>query len=322
MKFNVENCDVIMENGFLRLIYHTDKMAVPLVLAACKSYHDLNEKAMKILGKNKWAEDVVEWSIREESPVWHNLLADIYKNHYDLYESIVGTQNEDEESETPKNYVEVLDTGEKDERGHRIGRLNYTNLTNMDFDMLRALGHDFGIEDVDLLGPNDLAYSISLQEIDMDDTECDHNCSECECSEMTDNGNCICHYDEDKSEDEDTENEYDGNCEHCKYDAPESDSGCSCNSNENETPRQFEAQPEALQYEYVNGPDHYNGTQCIEQMRHLYGDEAVKWFCICNAYKYRFRNGHKPGVTAEQDEQKARWYEDYASNMMSAQRYY
>ena len=26
MKFNVENCDVIMENGFLRLIYHTDKM--------------------------------------------------------------------------------------------------------------------------------------------------------------------------------------------------------------------------------------------------------------------------------------------------------
>ena len=87
MKFNVENCDVIMENGFLRLIYHTDKMAVPLVLAACKSYHDLNEKAMKILGKNEWAEDVVEWSIREESPVWYNLLADIYKSHYDLYES-------------------------------------------------------------------------------------------------------------------------------------------------------------------------------------------------------------------------------------------
>lgn len=315
MKFNVENCDVIMENGFLRLIYHTDKMAVPLVLAACKSYHDLNEKAMKILGKNEWTEDVVEWSIREGSPVWHNLLADIYKNHYDLYESIVSTQNEDEESETPKNCVEVLDTGGKDERGHRIGRLNYTDLTNMDFDMLRALGHDFGIEDVDLLGPNDLAYSISLQEIDMDDTECDHNCSECECTEMIGDDVCICHLDEDDDDEEDLS---DCDCDCCKNDVPDTDSGRSCESNENEESPQSDAQP----YEYVNGPDHYNGTQCIEQMRHLYGDEAVKWFCICNAYKYRFRNGHKPGVTAEQDEQKARWYEDYASNMMSAQRYY
>lgn len=312
MKFNVENCDVIMENGFLRLIYHTDKMAVPLVLAACKSYHDLNEKAMKILGKNEWTEDVVEWSIRDESPVWHNLLADIYKNHYDLYESIVNTKNEDEESENPKNCVEVFDTGEKDERGHRIGRLNYTDLTNMDFGMLRALGHAFGIEDIDLLGPNDLAYFISLQEIDMDDADCDHNCNECEYGEMTDNGNCICHYDENEPEDKNTEDECDGDCENCDYAGIDE-------REEDETPAE---QPKAQQYEYVNGPDHYNGTQCIEQMRHLYGDEAVKWFCICNAYKYRFRNGHKPGVSAEQDEQKARWYEDYASNMMSAQRYY
>lgn len=120
---------------------------------------------MKILGKNEWAEDVVEWSIRDESPVWHNLLADIYKNHYDLYEYIVNTKNEDEESENPKNCVEVFDTGEKDERGHRIGRLNYTDLTNMDFDMLHALGHAFGIEDIDLLGPNDLAYSISCRRL-------------------------------------------------------------------------------------------------------------------------------------------------------------
>ena len=312
MKFNVENCDVIMENGFLRLIYHTDKMAVPLVLAACKSYHDLNEKAMKILGKNEWTEDVVEWSIRDESPVWHNLLADIYKNHHDLYESIVSAKNEDEEDATPKNCVEVLDTGEKDERGHRIGRLNYTDLTNMDFDMLRALGHAFGIEDIDLLGPNDLAYSISLQEIDMDDADCDHNCNKCECGEMTDAGNCICHYDDDEPEDKNTEDECDGDCENCDYAGIDE-------REEDGTPAE---QPKAQQYEYVNGPDHYNGTQCIEQMRHLYGDEAVKWFCICNAYKYRFRNGHKPGVSAEQDEQKARWYEDYASNMMSAQHYY
>ena len=146
----------------------------------------------------------------------------------------------------------------------------------------------------------------------MDDADCDHNCNECECGEMTNNGNCICHYDEDESEDKNTEDECDGDCENCDYAGIDE-------REEDGTPAE---QQKAQQYEYVNGPDHYNGTQCIEQMRHLYGDEAVKWFCICNAYKYRFRNGHKPGVTAEQDEQKARWYEDYASNMMSAQRYY
>ena len=72
----------------------------------------------------------------------------------------------------------------------------------------------------------------------------------------------------------------------------------------------------------MDGPAHYHGTECIENMRKLFGDEAVRWFCICNAYKYRFRDGSKPGVTAEQDEKKARWYEDYAVKMMNEQRYY
>lgn len=79
---------------------------------------------------------------------------------------------------------------------------------------------------------------------------------------------------------------------------------------------------DSADYEYVDGPAHYHGTECIEKMRKLYGDDAVRWFCICNAYKYRFRNGSKPGVTAEQDEEKARWYENYAANMMGEQRYY
>ena len=60
----------------------------------------------------------------------------------------------------------------------------------------------------------------------------------------------------------------------------------------------------------------------IENMRKLFGDEAVRWFCICNAYKYRFRDGSKPGVSAEQDHEKAHWYEDYAVKMMGEQRYY
>lgn len=68
-------------------------------------------------------------------------------------------------------------------------------------------------------------------------------------------------------------------------------------------------------YDFVNEPDHYNGLECIENMRSLYGDEAVRHFCICNAYKYRFRKGKKPGCDSDQDEQKAYWYEDYAVSM-------
>ena len=68
-------------------------------------------------------------------------------------------------------------------------------------------------------------------------------------------------------------------------------------------------------YEKVNAPAHYNGTDCIENMRKLYGDEAVKHFCICNAYKYRYRAGHKPGEECSTDLQKAKWYEDYAIKM-------
>ena len=44
----------------------------------------------------------------------------------------------------------------------------------------------------------------------------------------------------------------------------------------------------------VNHPSHYQGKrECIEVMRKMFGDEAVKGFCKCNAYKYRFRAGRK-----------------------------
>lgn len=62
----------------------------------------------------------------------------------------------------------------------------------------------------------------------------------------------------------------------------------------------------------VNHPAHYQGKhECIDVMRTMFGDEAVKGFCRCNAYKYRFRAGQKEGNTAEQDIKKAEWYEDY-----------
>lgn len=70
--------------------------------------------------------------------------------------------------------------------------------------------------------------------------------------------------------------------------------------------------------EMVNGPAHYNGTECIENMRRLYGDDAVRAFCICNAYKYRFRKGNKPNGSSTEDEAKAKWYENYVIKLMDA----
>ena len=73
-------------------------------------------------------------------------------------------------------------------------------------------------------------------------------------------------------------------------------------------------------YEYivdnVNHPTHYQGNhECIDIMRVMFGDEAVKGFCKCNAFKYRFRAGRKEENTADQDILKAEWYENYLFEM-------
>lgn len=295
--FNIENCDVTMENGCLRLIYHTDELPVPMVLTVTKSYHDLNEKAMQLFDGNDWTESVVEWNLRKEDPIWHNLLADIYVNHNDMYKKAMAVNKKE-----PTKYIALEFTGEKNERGHRMGRLDFEDLKKMDYDCLKLLAKDLNVSEYDTLGPNDLAYSVSLVDIDVDDADCDYNCEDCDCAEMTDDGDCICHYDDD-------EDDCDEDCENCEY--------ADLNDHDDE-----DESEDSADYEYVNGPAHYHGTECIENMRKLFGDEAVRWFCICNAYKYRFRDGSKPGVAAEQDEKKARWYEDYAVKMMNEQRYY
>lgn len=62
----------------------------------------------------------------------------------------------------------------------------------------------------------------------------------------------------------------------------------------------------------INHPSHYQGkNECIDVMRAMFGDEAVKGFCKCNAFKYRFRAGKKSTSSAEEDIKKAEWYEDY-----------
>lgn len=60
-------------------------------------------------------------------------------------------------------------------------------------------------------------------------------------------------------------------------------------------------------YEKVDHPEHYQGkNECIDVMIAMFGTEAVKSFCRCNAYKYRFRADKKNG---EEDIRKAEWYE-------------
>ena len=58
--------------------------------------------------------------------------------------------------------------------------------------------------------------------------------------------------------------------------------------------------------EKVNHPDHYNrGMECIDEMIAVFGIEAVKNFCICNVWKYRYRASDKNG---QEDLDKADWY--------------
>ncbi len=58
----------------------------------------------------------------------------------------------------------------------------------------------------------------------------------------------------------------------------------------------------------VNHPTHYNrenAMECIDEMELIFGKEAVKNFCLCNAWKYRYRASDKNG---EEDIKKSDWY--------------
>ena len=57
----------------------------------------------------------------------------------------------------------------------------------------------------------------------------------------------------------------------------------------------------------VNHPSHYETGkfECIEVMLETQGIEAVKSFCVCNAFKYLYRTKRKNGL---EDVLKAIWY--------------
>lgn len=59
----------------------------------------------------------------------------------------------------------------------------------------------------------------------------------------------------------------------------------------------------------IQHPSHYAGEkyECIEVMQEVFGVDAVKGFCICNAFKYlwRCKKKHDNAVT---DIKKAKFY--------------
>ena len=60
----------------------------------------------------------------------------------------------------------------------------------------------------------------------------------------------------------------------------------------------------------INHPDRYAGGkfECIDVMSDVFGKEAVKHFCLLNAFKYIWRQERKGGV---EDIKKAMFYMDY-----------
>lgn len=70
----------------------------------------------------------------------------------------------------------------------------------------------------------------------------------------------------------------------------------------------------AIMSDNVEHPKHYtSGTyECIDELRQLFGDEAVKAFCRCNVYKYHKRAALKNG---QEDLMKADWYMGYLIKM-------
>lgn len=51
-------------------------------------------------------------------------------------------------------------------------------------------------------------------------------------------------------------------------------------------------------YDQISKPKHYNregAMECIDEMVLVFGKEAVKNFCLCNAWKYRYRAEDKNG---------------------------
>lgn len=48
----------------------------------------------------------------------------------------------------------------------------------------------------------------------------------------------------------------------------------------------------------ITKPSHYNrkgAMECLDEIELIFGREALKYFCLCNAWKYRYRAADKNG---------------------------
>ena len=70
---------------------------------------------------------------------------------------------------------------------------------------------------------------------------------------------------------------------------------------------QYMNPPQEEVSDQVNHPSHYETGkfECIEVMEEALGYDAVRDFCICNAFKYIYRHKRKNGC---EDIKKAQWY--------------
>lgn len=66
---------------------------------------------------------------------------------------------------------------------------------------------------------------------------------------------------------------------------------------------------ESSSVDMVNRPPHYTHGkyECIDVMVDVFGEEAVKTFCLLNTFKYEWRSKRKNGL---EDIKKAWWYLD------------
>ena len=73
--------------------------------------------------------------------------------------------------------------------------------------------------------------------------------------------------------------------------------------------------PGQHEYDVVERPQHYASTsiECIDAMIETQGADAVKSYCVCNAFKYLWRHNAKNG---DEDIKKANWYLNKAVEIM------
>lgn len=66
-------------------------------------------------------------------------------------------------------------------------------------------------------------------------------------------------------------------------------------------------QKKIIRHDPIEKPSHYvtGDYECFDVMQETEGEEAVKNFCKCNAFKYLYRSKRKNGL---EDIKKAIWY--------------